>query len=175
MWSRFEAFLRNITLNVRREQDLDLNRRGFIAASMAFLGLAFVGSFPFAVKAVRGGEPEHKGFSPLKIAGVDELQIGESKPFAYPDENEPALLIRLTKTEYRSYHIKCTHLQCPVYWNQSTGKLTCPCHNGFFAVEDGSVLAGPPQRPLPSIDLELRKDGIYAVGVKGTSGLHKGA
>jgi arsenite oxidase small subunit len=174
MWRRFEEFLRDITLNVRRERELDLNRRGFIAASMAFLGLAFVGSFPFAVKAFRG-ESEQQRFSAFKIAGVDELKVGESKPFAYPDENEPALLIRLSKTEYRSYHIKCTHLQCPVYWNESSGKLTCPCHNGFFAVEDGSVLAGPPQRPLPSIELELRKDGIYAVGVKGVSGLHKGA
>lgn len=172
MWKRIDQFLKRQALNIDREQELYMNRRGFIGASLAFLGICFVGSFPFVARATRNGR--HEPAAPaLRIAGLDELGIGESKPFLYPHDNEPALLIRLSEKEYRSYHIKCTHLGCPVYWDQASGKMTCLCHNGFFNVEDGSVLAGPPQRPLPAVRLDFRKDGIYAVGMKPIEG-HEG-
>lgn len=167
MWKKVEYYLRDISLNLRRERELNLNRRGFITAALGLLAVMFISSFPLAAKAFRK-LPADK-IKRFRIAGPDELGVGESKGFTYPDEHEPAILVRLSANEYRSYLIKCTHLQCPVYWDQRSGKLTCPCHNGYFAVEDGSVLAGPPQRPLSAIALEFRKDGIYAIGV------HKGA
>lgn len=172
MWKRIDRYLRTQALNIRREQELDLNRRGFIGASLAFLGITFLSSFPFVARALQK-EAQGGDIPVLRIAGPDELKVGESKPFQYPHEHEPALLIRLSEREYRSYHIKCTHLGCPVYWDNVSGKMTCPCHNGFFAVEDGAVLAGPPQRPLPSVKLDFRKDGIYAVGMVPIEG-HEG-
>ena len=36
---------------------------------------------------------------------------------------------------------------------------------GYFSVRDGSVLQGPPQRPLPRIVLERRGDRLVAVAV----------
>jgi len=166
MWSRLEKYLRDITFNIRREREIDLNRRGFVASSLALVGLMFVSSFPFAARAGRLTEEEAERET-LRIAGPNELGVGESKVFAYPDEDSPALLVRLSEKEYRSYNIKCTHLQCPVYWDRGSGRLACPCHNGYFSVEDGSVLAGPPPRALPSIRLAFRGDGIYAVGIGG--------
>jgi arsenite oxidase small subunit len=171
MWKRIDQYLREQALNIRREKELDMNRRGFVAASLGFLGVLFLSSFPFTARALR---PEHKETMPaVRIAGLNELKVGESKPFLYPHEKEPALLIRLSDNKYRSYHIKCTHLGCPVYWDNNTGKMTCPCHNGFFNVEDGSVLAGPPQRALPAVKLDFRSDGIYAIGLVPIEG-HQG-
>lgn len=162
---KFDQFLQQLTFNIRRDKEVDLNRRGFIGSSMGLIGVMFFSGLPLLGLANKGSkEDEAKS---VKIANLDELAIGESKPFSYLDEDEPALLIRLSKKEYRAYNIKCTHLQCPVYYDQPSNKMVCPCHNGYFSVNDGSVIAGPPQRALPSILLEIRKDGIYATGMDG--------
>lgn len=163
-WQRFDGYLRDISLNIRRQRELDLNRRGFITSTLSLIGLFSLGSIPF-VSAFARNEVDEEADEAYKIAAADELKIGESKPFFYPRENDPALLVRLGDQEYVSYQIKCTHLQCPVYWDNEEEVLMCPCHNGFFDVKDGAPLAGPPRRPLPMIHLESKADGIYAVGV----------
>lgn len=171
MWKRIDRYLREQALNINREKELDMNRRGFIGASLGLLGVLFLSSFPFTARAYRTVKERQQ--PAYKIAGLDELQIGDSMPFQYPHDNEPALLIRLSDNQYRSYHIKCTHLGCPVFWDKNSGKMKCPCHHGFFNVEDGSVLSGPPQRALPAVKLDFRSDGIYAVGLTPIEG-HEG-
>ena len=160
---KIEEFLRKLSFNIRRDRELDLNRRGFIASTLSLMGVFFVSATPLAVLSKNRKEEGHE--SELFIANEKDIAVGDSVPFSYPDENDPALLIRLSDKEYRAYNIKCTHLMCPVYWEKDTGKLTCPCHNGYFNVEDGSVLAGPPPRPLPSIKLKFKNKKIYAVGI----------
>jgi Rieske Fe-S protein len=44
-------------------------------------------------------------------------------------------------------------------------RLECPCHEGYFSMDDGRVLQGPPPRPLPRIRLEERAGELHAVGV----------
>ena len=46
------------------------------------------------------------------------------------------------------------------------GHLRCPCHNGYFEINEGRPIAGPPRRPLPRIKLEVRDRVIYATGVE---------
>lgn len=163
-WNRFDAYLRDISLNIRRQRELDLNRRGFIASTFGLIALFSLGSLPFVSVLAKEKVDDEEGQA-LKIAELDELQIGESKPYFYPRDNDPALLVRLGEKEYVSYHIKCTHLQCPVYWDSNEEVLMCPCHNGYFDVKNGAPLAGPPRRALPAIALEFKADGIYAAGV----------
>jgi Rieske Fe-S protein len=160
---KIEEFLRRISFNIRRDKELELNRRGFIASSLSLMGIMFLSSTPLLALSKKKDEEAHE--KELFIANEQDIIVGESVGFNYPDENDPALLIRISEKEYRAYNIKCTHLMCPVYWEKDTGKLTCPCHNGFFNVEDGSVIAGPPPRQLPSIQLKFKNKGIYAVGV----------
>jgi arsenite oxidase small subunit len=160
---KLEEFLRRLSFNIRRDKELELNRRGFIASSLSLMGIFFLSSTPLIALSKNRKEEAHD--EEVFIANENDIAVGESVGFNYPDENDPALLIRISEKEYRAYNIKCTHLMCPVYWEKDTGKLTCPCHNGFFSVEDGSVLAGPPPRPLPSIKLKFKNNGIYAVAV----------
>ncbi len=44
----------------------------------------------------------------------------------------------------------CTHLGCGVSWSDEKKAFLCPCHGGVYA-EDGTVLAGPPPRPLEKL------------------------
>lgn len=159
---KFDQFLQQLTFNVRRDKEIDLNRRGFIASSMGLMGLMFVSAIPLVSQAGKKTVDDEKS---VKVAELDELEIGDSKTFSYIDEDDPAMIIRINADEYRAYHIKCTHLQCPVYYDKATNQMVCPCHHGFFSVNDGSVLAGPPGRGLPQIQINIRKDGIYAVGL----------
>jgi Rieske Fe-S protein len=96
---------------------------------------------------------------------ADSVAPGESFTFNYPGEDDPAIGVRLGDGALVAYSSVCTHLACAVLWIKESGELECPCHDGLFDVHTGEVVAGPPPRPLPRIELEERTDGIYAVGV----------
>jgi Rieske Fe-S protein len=100
------------------------------------------------------------------IGGVEELGVGEVKLFSYPEPTDPCILIRTGADEIVAYSQKCPHLSCVVYYAKRSNRLECPCHEGYFSVADGSVLQGPPPRPLPRI--LLRRDGgnLIATGVQ---------
>ncbi len=86
--------------------------------------------------------------------------------FAYPGPDDRAIAMRLPDGELVGYSSICTHLACGVLWKPDAGELACPCHDGRFDASTGDVLAGPPPRPLPVIELEERSDGVYAVGAR---------
>src|SRR6266513_2144099 len=93
---------------------------------------------------------------PRFIGRTDEIPVGGPKLFRYPTEADPCILIRLGTDRFVAYSQGCTHLKCPVYFNARLNNLICPCHEGSFSAEDGSVLAGPPRRPLPRHLIEVR-------------------
>jgi nitrite reductase/ring-hydroxylating ferredoxin subunit len=104
----------------------------------------------------------------LAVAGVDELPVGGAKTFHYPEGSTPRLLVRTGTAAFVAYDQQCTHLLCPVVPAVDQGRLHCPCHNGWFDLQTGRPVAGPPQRPLPRIRLEVRGDTVYATGVEDT-------
>jgi Rieske Fe-S protein len=99
--------------------------------------------------------------SAKEIIAADQLAVGEAHYFKYPDDH--AILLRLSDDHYVAYNGICTHLSCEVYWDAKERQLICPCHNGQFEPETGEVVAGPPPRPLPRIELEHRNGMIVAL------------
>ena len=100
------------------------------------------------------------------VARLGEIPVGGVKLFSYPTTDDHCILVRAAENEYVSYSQKCTHLSCAVYYSQDSKRLECPCHKGYFSIADGSVLQGPPSRPLPRIVLKNRGDEIVAVDIK---------
>ena len=100
------------------------------------------------------------------IADVNDIDVGEVKLFSYPEAADPCIVIRKTADEYVAYSQKCTHLSCAVYYEKQSNRLECPCHEGYFSVDDGTVLQGPPPRALPRV--ALRRDGrnLVATGIQ---------
>src|SRR6187399_2176828 len=90
------------------------------------------------------------------IATVDELSVGGAKTFTYPAGSTPRLLVRTGATAFVAYDQQCTHLQCPVVPAVAQRRLHCPCHDGWFDLETGRPVAGPPQRALPRVLVEVR-------------------
>jgi len=101
-----------------------------------------------------------------RITSVDDIAIGGTVTFTYPDEHEPCLLVRLTQADFVAFNQKCTHLSCAVIPRPEENSFFCPCHEGRFDLRTGVPTAGPPRRPLTRIVLEFRGRDIYAVGVE---------
>jgi nitrite reductase/ring-hydroxylating ferredoxin subunit len=100
-----------------------------------------------------------------EIALVSEVPVQGAKMFAYPDEQSPCLLIRTGESTFVAYSQSCTHLSCAVVPKIAENVLYCPCHEGYFDLQTGKNIAGPPPRPLPRIELALEGDKIYAIGI----------
>jgi Rieske Fe-S protein len=97
------------------------------------------------------------------VAKAGEIPIGGVKLFQYPNPGEQCILIRTAEDAYAAYSQKCTHLSCAVFYSREHDRLECPCHQGYFSVQDGSVLQGPPTRPLPRVVLERSGGQLIAI------------
>ena len=115
---------------------------------------------------VRSWFSKHPTYPAVTVAGVDEIPIGGVKLFQYPTPGEQCIAVRTGNDEYSAYSQKCTHLSCAVFYSRAQNRLECPCHNGAFSIRDGSVLQGPPRRPLPRVVLEQRGDALVATGIQ---------
>jgi Rieske Fe-S protein len=100
---------------------------------------------------------------PTAIVALADVAAGTSYLFRYPTPADPALLLHLPDGELRAYSQKCTHLGCVVFWEDGADDLLCPCHDGHFDLRTGDAVAGPPERALPRIDLEVRDGTIWAL------------
>lgn len=114
--------------------------------------------------ALRLGLPRTSTATRLKVADLDSVPPGGSLVFEYPVKGRFAILCRHADGNVAAFSQKCTHLGCAVYYAPESGKLECPCHEGFFDARTGDVLAGPPQRALPKVELEVVDGRIYAIG-----------
>ncbi len=120
-----------------------------------------------------------------KIVNRKDIPAGQAIRFNFPTSDRAAVLVHVSPGEYEygdyrqgsktkavnidefvAYDGICTHLGCPANWSGSEKDMACPCHGGRFSPIDGSVLRGPPPRPIPKIKLEIDSSSgdIYAVG-----------
>jgi cytochrome b6-f complex iron-sulfur subunit len=73
--------------------------------------------------------------------------------------NKPALLVRVSDTEWKAFSAVCTHLNCTVQYRPSTRQIWCACHNGTYDM-NGRVVSGPPPNPLEEYAANIRGDEV---------------
>lgn len=164
---RVSASEDNYTHNISRSNERKIDRRSFMKTMVGAAGVFAVSTLPWGAMAAKelmgfGG----KSYPKVKVAELANVPVNGSVEFHYPSAHESAMLIRLGENEWKAYQNACTHLKCPVLWDGGDRRLVCPCHHGFFDVDTGKPTAGPPQRPLPEIELSFEDGGVYATGVK---------
>jgi nitrite reductase/ring-hydroxylating ferredoxin subunit len=147
---------------IRTDHERYVTRRQF----GKFLGLTslgmFVGNAWILARTWLQKEPSHAA---QVVATLGDVPVGGVKLFAYPGPQDPCILIQPEAGRFVAYSQKCTHLSCAVYYAAEQKRIECPCHEGYFSVESGQVLQGPPPRPLPRIILEQQGDSLIATGV----------
>src|ERR1041384_7576704 len=137
-----------------------VNRRQFTKfLTLTSFGM-MVGNLWILAKSLLRRRPS---FPRVDVASLEEIPVGGVKTFNYPNADDPCILIRTAADNLVAYSQKCTHLSCAVYYEKEQNHLACPCHQGFFAVADGAVLQGPPQRPLPRVKLTGRDGHLVAI------------
>jgi len=147
---------------VRWDADHYLTRRElakFLTLGSGILACA-TGALAIAATESRNGE-----YPAVLIPSATQLLPGTSLLFRYPTDQDPCILIKTSAGELKAYSQVCTHLSCAVRYESAGNTIACPCHRGFFAVEDGRPTGGPPTRGLPRVALQTRADGVYAIGM----------
>lgn len=113
----------------------------------------------------------------VSVAALASVKINAPIAFTYPDENSPAVLLRLhgpaeggIGTDYSivAYSALCTHKGCPVSYRPERKLLICPCHwSSFDPSRAGEMVIGQGSQALPQIRLRVRDGTIEAFGVGG--------
>jgi Rieske Fe-S protein len=140
-----------------------VSRRQFTKFLVLVSAGMFAGNLWILLKSLFRSKP---AYAESVVAQTGHIPVGGVELFNYPTANDPCILIRLAEDRFVAYSQKCTHLSCAVYYQHEQRRLACPCHEGFFAVEDGRVLQGPPPRPLPRVAIERRGDDLVALRVE---------
>jgi nitrite reductase/ring-hydroxylating ferredoxin subunit len=152
---------------IQWERDHYVTRREL--AKFITLGSATLVAANAAVAvAARARHP--RVFPRVRVATSTDLAPGESSFFRYPGDDDPCILVRTRRGALVAYSQVCTHLSCAVVYRPADDRLFCPCHEGVFECGVGPAgarpIAGPPQRPLPRVLLEMQGTDVFAVGLE---------
>ena len=71
----------------------------------------------------------------------------DAKPYSGVTAKTAAWLRHGENDEFIAFAANCTHLGCPVRWEDEAQLFMCPCHGGVY-YKDGTVAAGPPPKAL---------------------------
>ncbi|UPK72227.1 Rieske (2Fe-2S) protein [Chitinophaga filiformis] len=144
---------------IERTAATKVSRRDFARFLCLVSGGLATGSAYVAVKANFFPQEAVKGeHFVCKATGVPR---GGTRSFVIEGSSIPYILIHLEDGSWRAYEQKCTHLSCAVYYKPGSGQIVCPCHEGFFDALTGEVLAGPPPRPLPALEVVLNGEDVF--------------
>jgi Rieske Fe-S protein len=92
------------------------------------------------------------------IAGkVQDLKPNSGKIVKFG--NKPALLVRVSETEWKAFSAVCTHLNCTVQYQETSRQIWCACHNGTYDMS-GRVVSGPPPKPLEEFSVLVRGEEV---------------
>ena len=142
----------------------EVTRREFVRYLVLASGGFAAGNVGVAIwsslRSINEGEPR-------PIVALADVPPDSAHLFRYPSEADPAILVHLPGGELRAFSQKCTHLGCVVFYAAGESEMHCPCHEGVFDATTGQVLAGPPQRSLGRIDVEVRDGTVWALGARG--------
>ncbi|MDT0641809.1 Rieske (2Fe-2S) protein [Zunongwangia sp. F363] len=104
-----------------------------------------------------------------KIGDISDFSIGETKKVTFRNasrydwsgkiDESAAYIRRDEEDQLIAFSVNCSHLGCPVRWEESPQMFFCPCHGGAF-YRDGTRAAGPPNRGLYAYPLRVRNGNV---------------
>lgn len=128
---------------------------GFSAVSTLAMVAAPVVSFlapPKSTAAGAGGK--------VPAGSRTDIPLGKGK--VVPMGSKPVIVVNQAQGVV-AFSAICTHLGCVVGFDDASGLIVCPCHDGRFNPGTGAVVSGPPPAPLAPITVNLEGDKIFLV------------
>lgn len=102
------------------------------------------------------------------VGTVDDFPLNSGKVVVVNDE--PVIVVNTEAEGIKAFSAICTHLGCITYWHEQRQIIQSPCHDGRFSPLNGTVISGPPPRPLPAYGLEIAGGQVYIGEAKGPIG-----
>ncbi|HSO14220.1 MAG TPA: Rieske (2Fe-2S) protein [Anaerolineales bacterium] len=148
-----------------------LDRRDFMKATIAAIG-GIIGAaigIP-AIPYIIGPAQKQEDTAWIRLGAVSKVELNVPTLFKMTLETQTGWVS--SEEEFSVYVLTengqdfsvmsnvCTHLGCRVRWIPEQGEFFCPCHNGVFA-KDGSVVSGPPPRPLDRFEYKVEDGAIF--------------
>ncbi len=137
-------------------------RRRFLGYLLGFslvstLALVFTPVVGFLVPPKTGSA----GTGGKVLAGtLTDIPLGKGKVVAMG--SKPTIVLN-TDQGVKAFSAICTHLGCIVGFDDASGVIVCPCHDGRFNPTTGAVVSGPPPAPLPPVTVSVEDDKIFLV------------
>ncbi|HEY2348368.1 MAG TPA: Rieske 2Fe-2S domain-containing protein [Puia sp.] len=94
---------------------------------------------------------------PLKSMQLISFTNADPVSYSGKTAQSAAWLHRKSADEFIAFAANCTHLGCPVRWEEGAQLFMCPCHGGVYYI-DGTVAAGPPPKPLTRYKVRVSND-----------------
>ena len=156
-------------------EEQQLSRRTFLSPATWVVG-AIIGAV-YAIPAILyiiapALQREEEG-QWLSLGSTSKIELGKptllkatvERQTGWITNKEELSVYVLTENgrEYVALSNICSHLGCRVRWIEDQEEFFCPCHNGVFA-KDGTVLEGPPPRPLDQYEVRVEDDQIQVLG-----------
>lgn len=152
-----------------------LNRREFMSLATWAIGVLLGAGFAVPAIAYLVGptlqEEEEQEWLPL--GQTNKVELGTPTLFRTRVQrrtgwivNEEEVTVYVLTDDGREFVVMsniCTHLGCRVRWISDQEQFFCPCHNAVFD-KDGSVVAGPPPRPLDRYQVKVEEGQLFILG-----------
>ena len=142
----------------------EVSRREFINFSKKLLVLTGLAAVAAPIVAFfYPTQLEEMPSDPVSVGSIEDIPIYTSRTIRFG--RYPAIIINMPEG-LRAYSAVCTHFACIVKWDPDLQQIVCPCHEGYFDAQDGSVISGPPPTPLEKLAIEVVEDQVY-IGAEG--------
>lgn len=136
-------------------------RRSFIQWLLGILTAGYAVCFVYPmIRFLRSGGAEEGGEKVTQISFGEGLKLkpGEFKMFKFG--SKPGILIRHADSTFSAYLASCTHLGCTVSYNHPVKLITCACHGGRYDPQTGRNVAGPPPKPLSTLQVVVQGEEL---------------
>ena len=147
----------------RAEVSRIFSRRDLLKVALTTTGImaAGVAAAPVALY-LRAPAGERTRHGDVFVARLETIPVNGSVARVIDDEDW--IIVRRDEEHLHALTATCTHSGvCLVEWDGKRRQLVCPCHRGIYDLQ-GSVVSGPPPRPLASREVVVRDGDVYVKG-----------
>ena len=152
-----------------------ISRRNFLAIATWAIGgfIAFAMTIPAIAYIVGPALRREEAQDWIRLGSTSKVELGTPTLFKVKIQrqtgwilNEEEISVYVLTDNGRDYVAMsniCTHLGCRVRWISEQEQFLCPCHTAVFG-KDGSVVTGPPPRPLDQYEVKVEDDQLFILG-----------